>query len=144
MSDQFLLHRNTLADDAKTSFFFPELKVMDYQRATRLVKERSYARKDPFLSNNLNAKPTIQDISSPQTNNLEKLWVSSWFRLLVGLASWAVFPSLTMYVHDLANNSGRGQEFISAEVAFNLSSFLPSVSLIYGKVKFVVCVSILY
>ena len=132
---KFFNYRNTLADDIKTPLFFPELKVMDFQRATRLLKERSYARKDPFLSDNLNTKPTIQDLASPPSNNLDKLWVSSWFRLVVGLTSWTVFPFMTMYVYDLAKNSVGGQEFIAAEVAFNLSSFLPSVSLIYGKMK---------
>ncbi len=104
-------------------------------RSSRLLKERSYARRDAFTFQNVrnNTKPTIQDLASPPSNNLDKLWVSSWFRLFVASVSWFSFPLVTKYVHDIVMNTDDGGELIAAEVAFNLSSFLPSVSLIYGK-----------
>lgn len=118
---------DVIADDAKSPMLYPELKVMDYLKSSRLLVERSYARRDPFTEDRLESQPTIQDLSSPKSNNLDGLWVSSWFRLFVFLTCWMLFPSLTQFLYANVDTDA-----ISVDLTFNLSSFLPAVSLIYG------------
>jgi hypothetical protein len=104
---------------------------MDYLKSSRLLNERSYARKEQFTKNGLKLKPTVQDLSSPPTPNIDKLWVSSWFRLFTFSFGWMVFPYITQFLY--SNALLNGPDSLLDDNAFNLSTFLPSVSLIYGK-----------
>ena len=139
-------HRYAIPEDTRTPFFFPELKVMEYFKSSRLLKERSYARREPFLMDYYNNdddndkdkdkdtammqfQPTIQDLASPPTSNYDKFWVSSWFRIFVFSSSWTAFPFVTQFLY--AEITGESK-VLGEDLVVSLSSFLPAISLIYG------------
>jgi hypothetical protein len=61
---------------------------------TRLLEDRSYGRKEPFLTQNLCEPPTLEDITSAtrKTGWLDSLWISLPARLLTFATAYYSFP----------------------------------------------------
>jgi len=89
-------------DDSKTPFVFPELKVTEYLKSSRLVLGRSYARKESFVSVDKEFKPTVQDLSSPPSTFIDRFLISSWYRLAVFGLTWQIYP----YINDFLIDKG--------------------------------------
>jgi len=126
----------TLPEDAKTPKSFPELRAMDFYRSSRLLNERSYARKNRFFEIDKMScdgsqlfQPTIQDLSSPAFVGLEKVWVTSYFRIGVITISGFIFPLVTQFLYAQSVGIARMEE----AMVVDSMSFLPAVSLVYGK-----------
>ena len=102
------------------------------------MNERSYARKKRFSTideigstKSLVFQPTIQDVSSPPFSLVDKGWSSSWFRLSIFGMSWFLFPLVTQYFYAQTEDINLWKEQIEAD----LLSFIPAISLVYGKVQ---------
>ncbi len=127
--------RSALPGDARAPLIFPELRALDFFRSSRLLKERSYARKDRFIevdeiygdnkTSVFEFQPNIQDISSPKFSSADKFWISSWGRISIFGLSWVLFPYAIKFLF-----SNRAE--ITALQEADLS-FLPAVSLVYGQ-----------
>jgi len=83
----------------KSSLFFSEASSFDFQRSTRLLQGRSYAKVTAFEKENLFKSPSVQDLASPKISgdDINKLWSSAGFRLGVFLISFNVLPLFTKF-----------------------------------------------
>jgi len=117
-----------LPKENKASIFDPELMVSDYNRSTRLVQGRSYARNTAFQKENIDALPNIQDLSSPkQSNDLlsDRLWSTTGFRLAVFLAAFFSFPQITQFL--------KWQNAVPLSQLGQITErFGPGISILYG------------
>ena len=62
---------------------------------TRLLDYRSYAKKEPFEAANIAAPPSLADLSAPSPKPLDKLWISSPFRILTFILAFFSLPIFT-------------------------------------------------
>ena len=128
-----------MCEESRTPIFFPEMKLLDYARSSRLLKGRSYARVGPFTTEKFDELLTIQDLASPvsKTKFFDRFWVSSWYRLIIFCASWFSFPYATEIIRQVIDyrivDGSRVADFV--DVSADIGSFFPAISLIYGKME---------
>lgn len=81
-------------------FKFITSSVFDYERTTRLVQGRSYAKATAFEKENLVQNPNMQDLSSPITSGdtSDRRWSTPGFRLGVFLSSFFSLPLITKFL----------------------------------------------
>jgi len=116
----------TYADTLLDLPFEPEISfILKANRATRLVEDRSYARRESFEGENITNRPTLEDLSSPQPNTTSKLWISASYRLGVGVLAYVAFPPLTRVLE--------GMVTVTPDLLNELSrTFAPGISILYG------------
>lgn len=68
---------------------------------TRLLEERSYGLKEPYLRENLGKPPTLEDIASSTSNYnlMDSFWISVPARLLTFFAGYYSFPYLSQFLN---------------------------------------------
>jgi len=92
---------------------------------TRLLKNRSYAKKEPFALNNITVPPSLSDLSYPPSSQSKGLWVGFPARIVTGVVAYMVFPYLTSFL----------ERFVTmppAQLDDITSKFGPGVSILYG------------
>jgi len=103
--------------------------IVKFARETRLVKERSYARRDAFESENISSRPTLDDLSPPipqsPENLTSKLWTSASYRIGVLAVAYYSFPPLTRMLERSVTITPDSLNEIT-------SKFAPGVSILYG------------
>lgn len=92
---------------------------------TRLVKNRSYARKDAFSANNITAPPTIADLSYPPSKAIKGFWVGTPARVLTAIIAYFSFPYLVPFLDRFVTMPPEDLDDIT-------SKFGPGVSVLYG------------
>ena len=101
-------------------------RIMDSAKATRLLKYRSYAKREAFMQDSITSQPTLGDLSPPPRTDLETLWISPLYRWAILLASYLIFPQITTILEKFVSPSS------STELAGIVSQFAPGVSVLYG------------
>jgi hypothetical protein len=66
---------------------------------TRLLNDRSYAKKEPFEAANIATPPSIADLSTPLLKPMDKLWISSPFRVLTFILAFVSLPIITEFLN---------------------------------------------
>ena len=92
---------------------------------TRLVKNRSYAKKESFTSQNITAPPTIADLSYPPSRPIKGFWVSTPARFLTAIIAYFSFPYIVSFLDTFVTMSPEDLDEIT-------SKFGPGVSVLYG------------
>jgi hypothetical protein len=100
-------------------------RFMDSAKATRLLKYRSYARREAFMQETIDSRPTLGDLSPPSRTQLETLWISPWYRWVILLGSYLIFPKITAILENVVSQS-------STELAEITNQFAPGVAVLYG------------
>jgi hypothetical protein len=111
-------------------------QIMRSAKSTRLLKYRSYAKKDAFSSDMMLSPPSSKDLSPKTRNQLEILWISPWYRWAVLVLSYLTFPFITQLLAKFVTMT-------SSPLAEIATQFAPGISILYGT--FIsVTLSILY
>lgn len=92
---------------------------------TRLLEDRSYARKEPFLMDNMLNPPTLEDLSPPSDALRDKFFISTPANVLSFLVSYFLFPPIIHAMEFVVKTSGDQLEEI-------LTTYAPGVSILYG------------
>ncbi|GAX14430.1 hypothetical protein FisN_11Hh111 [Fistulifera solaris] len=92
---------------------------------TRLLEDRSYARSEPFLMDNMMNPPTLADLSPPKEAFRDKFFISTPANVLSFLVSYLLFPPIIHVMEFVINTSGPQLEEI-------LTTYAPGVSILYG------------
>ena len=127
-----------LPADTAVQWFNPELMTYKFARSSRLVKGRSYARRNAFDQESISSLPTIQDLASPPSVFAEIYWFSFGFRTLILVAAYYAFPPLTGFlvdkipVDDLDTLTAR----FAPGISILYSTFVSlTLSILYGRQK---------
>jgi len=116
----------TYADNLLDLPLEPEVSfIIRNARATRLVKDRSYARRESFEAENITSRPTLVDLSPPKVKVYSKLWTSAFYRLGVLAVAYYSFPSLTRTLEKTVTMTPDLLEELA-------SKFAPGISILYG------------
>jgi hypothetical protein len=95
-------------------------------RRTRLLNDRCYARKEPFETSNIAAPPSLADLTPPPPKPLDKLWISSPFRVLTFFLAFSSLPIFTEVLNSYVVTMAPEQ---LDEIT---SKFGPGISILYG------------
>jgi len=118
----------TYVDNLLDLPFEPEVSfILKANRATRLVKGRSYARRDAFESENIASRPTLDDLTPPTSPNsfFGNIWISATYRLVIISTAYYSFPPLT---RQLERSVTMTPDLLN-ELTNN---FAPGISILYG------------
>lgn len=95
-------------------------------KKSRLLKERSYARKEIFAEENLLVPPSLDDLSPPPSNPEDSFWISNASRALSFFAAYLTFPYVTQFLDKfLVTMPPEELEGIT-------NQFAPGISILYG------------
>lgn len=94
-------------------------------RKTRLLKERSYARSEPFETANIAVPPTLDDLAPPISSIIDKFYVSTPAIIMAFAAAYFTFPFITESLHGIITASEDSINEI-------LGTFAPGISILYG------------
>ena len=119
----------TYADSLLDMPFEPEVSaILKAARATRLVKGRSYARRDAFEKENIASRPTLDDLSPPTPppgSPFNKIWISATYRFGIIFAAYFSFPPITRTLEQAVT--------VTPDLVNELTSkFAPGISILYG------------
>ena len=92
---------------------------------TRLLKNRSYAKKDAFATANITVPPSLADLSYPPQTAPDGFWVTFPARLLTGVVAYLLFPYLTSFLESFVTMPPEDLDELT-------SKFGPGVSILYG------------
>lgn len=101
------------------------LQVSNSAQSTRLLNNRCYARKEPFETENIAVPPNLSDLAPPAAKPLDRIWISSTFRIGSFALAFFSLPLIT----ELLNN------FVTMEPdqLDNITGrFSPGISILYG------------
>ena len=139
----FAYHLSKDESELKHNFisFIDQSILTSYSQTTRLVEPRKYARPDPFLTQNQQTYPTVDDLAPPNSLYGPLATFLAWndlpARLVVGGMAYFAFPFIIHFLQtatkDLTND-----DLISL-----VSTFLPGISIVLGT-YFTLTLSILY
>ena len=110
---------------------YSEQQLSVFSSSTRLLGERRYAKRRPYLPQNIEAVPTILDLSPPRRLSLddpERRWLSLQYRGSVVLAAYVSFPYILSLIARAVDVSSYGL----GDVNNLVSSFVPGVSILFG------------
>jgi hypothetical protein len=94
-------------------------------RRTRLLRDRAYAKPEPFDTENIVSPPGLKDLSPPKRKDGEVFWITNLARLLAFGISYAVFPSITRVLDGFVTMPPEKLDDIA-------SKFGPGISILYG------------
>jgi len=108
-------------------FFESELaSTLTAARRTRVLSYRSYAKSDPFQPENFKTGPTLDDLAPPPPTTLvERIWVSSFYRVGILIISFILFPYITSFLCQFVTVTPNQLDTIT-------SKFGPGISILYG------------
>ena len=92
---------------------------------TRIRSNRSYAKKDPFLLENIDTPPCSDDLATPAADPAKSFWISPLARLLSFCSAFLAFPYITRVVDSISTMPPEQLDEIS-------SKFGPGISILYG------------
>lgn len=101
-------------------------RVDDSARKTRLLNERSYARKEPFEVANIATPPSLADLSPPKASPLDTFWISSPFRIMTFAIAFFSLPLITSFL------SSSIVTMVPEQLDEITSKFAPGISILYG------------
>ena len=94
-------------------------------KQTRLLRDRSYARPEPFEAINIPNPPGLEDLSPPKPQDGEAFWITSTARLLSFFVPYALFPYITRILDGFVTMPPQQLDEIT-------SKFGPGISILYG------------
>jgi len=100
-------------------------QILKSSKSTRLLKYRSYARKDAFSTENMNVPPSSTDLSPKTRTALEVLWISPLYRWATLVISYLLFPYITQLLHTYVTMT-------PSQLAEITTQFGPGISILYG------------
>jgi hypothetical protein len=100
-------------------------RLLPSSRRTRLLTGRTYARKEPFASENVTVPPSLDDLAAIPRVPFEGFWISTPYRLGVFLFSYWMFPFLTKFLDTFVTMPPSDLDDIT-------SKFAPGISILYG------------
>jgi len=116
-------------DKPSNAFLFLEAELaatLTAARRTRILSDRSYAKKEAFRPENFKTGPTLDDLCPPPPTDLkERMWISTFYRAGILISSFQLFPHLTSFLC----------EFITVtpnQLGTITSKFGPGISILYG------------
>jgi len=132
-----------LPQEKRSRLLFSEASIRfdDFQRSTRLLQGRSYAKATAFEKENLLASPSVQDLASPRTSGdaIDKLWSSTSFRLGVFLISYNALPLLTKFLVSFETTpmlDGALSDKLGTGITILYSTFISlTLSILYERQK---------
>lgn len=131
-----------LPQEKRSRLLFSETSMrFDFQKSTRLLQGRSYAKATAFEKENLLASPSVQDLASPRTSGdaIDKLWSSTSFRLGVFLISYNALPLLTKFLVSLETTpllDGALSDKLGTGITILYSTFISlTLSILYERQK---------
>ncbi|CAB9530470.1 AarF domain containing kinase [Seminavis robusta] len=92
---------------------------------TRLLKNRSYAKKDPYKLENMSVPPSLSDLSYPPSPLYKGFWLGLAARISIGVTAYFIFPYLTSFLESFVTMQSEELDAIT-------SKFGPGVSILYG------------
>ena len=93
--------------------------------SSRLLSDRSYARKEAFAADFRERPPSLPDISPPVPRQGDRFWIGTPFRIMVAVTAYLAFPFLTEVLARYVSDSPDDLSKIT-------STFIPGVSIVYG------------
>jgi hypothetical protein len=105
--------------------FEGEDSVLPSSKRTRILAERSYARKEPFAAENITVPPSLDDLASIPRKPFEGFWISVPYRILSFGLSYAFFPVIVKYLDKFVTQN-------PSELDEVTSKFAPGISILYG------------
>lgn len=131
-----------IPQEKRSSLLFSEASIrFDFQRSTRLLQGRSYAKATAFEKESLLASPSVQDLASPRTSGdaIDKLWSSTSFRLGVFLISFNALPLLTRFLSSFETTpllDGTLSDKLGTGITILYSTFISlTLSILYERQK---------
>ena len=108
-------------------FFFPleMLQVTNSAQSTRLLNDRCYARPEPFRSENIAVPPSLSDLSPPPAKPMDRLWISTVFRIGSFALAFFALPLITELLNKFVTMEPDQLDDITGR-------FLPGISILYG------------
>ena len=94
-------------------------------RRTRLLRDRAYAKPQPFDADNMDNPPGLKDLSPPKRKDGEVFWISNLARLLAFGISYTLFPFITRVLDGFVTMPPEKLDDIA-------SKFGPGISILYG------------
>lgn len=104
---------------------FDAESLLPSARQTRLLKERAYARSEPFAAENITVPPSLNDLAARTREPFEGFWISAPARILSFGISYFSFPYLTQFLDNFVTMSPSALDEIT-------SKFAPGISILYG------------
>ncbi|GMI01628.1 hypothetical protein TrVE_jg9827 [Triparma verrucosa] len=107
---------------------YSEQEMSVFSASTRLLLDRRYAKNSPFKPANIDATPTIFDLSPPRkltSSDPERRWLSLQFRAAVVVTAYVLFPPLVRVIFPLIDQS-------NFQVDQIVSSFVPGIAILFG------------
>jgi len=107
---------------------FSEKQLSVFSSSTRLLAERRYAKRGPYLPAKILTTPTILDLSPPRkltSSDPERTWLSLQFRASVCISAYLAFPYIIKFIMPLVDQS-------TFELQQVVSSFVPGISILFG------------
>ena len=100
-------------------------QIMKSAKSTRLLKYRSYAKRDAFSTENIHVPPSSKDLSPKTRNQLEILWINPLYRWAILVLSYLIFPCITQFLAKYITTT-------STHLAEITMQFGPGISILYG------------
>jgi hypothetical protein len=97
-------------------------------KRTRLLKNRSYARLEPFEKEKMRAPPSLEDLNSPPSSFADTFWTGAPYRLGSFLSAYIAFPYITKFLNHFVTAS----TLEASDLDDITSKFGPGVSILYG------------
>jgi hypothetical protein len=107
------------------AFELSPLAVTESARRTRLILDRSYARKEPFAYENITVPPSLSDLSPPRPEPWDGFWISAPARIGSYVGAYFLFPFVTRFVDMFTSMEADQLDEIT-------SKFGPGISILYG------------
>ncbi|GMI33911.1 hypothetical protein TrCOL_g5249 [Triparma columacea] len=106
---------------------YSEQQLSVFSSSTRLLGDRRYAKRRPYLPENIHSIPTILDVSPPRklsAEDPERWWLSFQFRGSIVFGAYVAFPYILQLVAQAVD--------VTDDLNYLVSSFIPSVSILFG------------
>jgi hypothetical protein len=111
---------------SKNNPVFGVSEVVRSAKKSRLLKERSYARKEVFAEENILVPPSLDDLSPPPSKPEDSFWISNASRAFSFFGAYLTFPYLTEFLDKfLVTMPPEQLEGITGQ-------FAPGISILYG------------
>lgn len=101
------------------------LQVSNSARSTRLLNNRCYARQEPFDAENIAVPPSLADLSPPTAKPLDRIWISSTFRIGSFFLAFTSLPLITELLNKFVTMEPDQLDDITGR-------FSPGISILYG------------
>jgi hypothetical protein len=111
--------------DERTPLEWDILSIARSARKTRLLKNRAYAREEPFSKINIPNPPTLKDLAPPPPKFWDTFWITTPARVASFLAAYLLFPYITQFLDHFVTMEPQKLDEIT-------SKFGPGISILYG------------